>query len=89
MLQIHFSGIIYQYHRLNGDALKEQFPVRISGEIIVCRECLVDGPVDGETLGNLFETRANFIVKSYGGFSNNEYYENTVLQFKLIQEIPA
>lgn len=81
--------MISQYHILNGDALKGQFPVRVSGEIIVCRECLVDGPVDGETLDNLFETRANFIANSYDRFSKKEYYENAVLQFKLIRGIPA
>ncbi|NBC64259.1 MAG: hypothetical protein GVY07_01180 [Bacteroidetes bacterium] len=61
--------MISQYQILNGDALKGQFPVRVSGEIIVCRECLVDGPVNGETLDNLFERRANFIANSYDRFS--------------------
>lgn len=81
--------MIAQYHILNGDALLEQFPNRITGEIIVCRECLVDGPVDGKILDELFETRANFIATSYGGFSKEEYYDTTVLPFKLIQEIPS
>jgi len=36
-----------QYHILNGDALKEQFPDRIKGKIIIARECLVDGNVTG------------------------------------------
>ena len=81
--------MISQYHILNGDALKERFPDQISGEIIVCRECLVDGPVNGETLDDLFETRANFITTSYDGFLKEEYYEEAVLQFNLIQGIPA
>lgn len=81
--------MIAQYHILNGDALKEQFPSRIAGEMIVCRECLVDGPVDGKTLDELFETRANFITTGYDGFSEDEYYDNSVLQFKLIQGIPS
>ncbi|WP_211277476.1 hypothetical protein [Nonlabens spongiae] len=38
------------YHILNGDALKEQFPKTIPGKIIVGRECLVDGPVQGDSL---------------------------------------
>ena len=38
------------FHILNGDALKSQFPERILGEIIVARECLVDGPVEGHRL---------------------------------------
>ncbi|GJM35445.1 MAG: hypothetical protein DHS20C18_44460 [Saprospiraceae bacterium] len=39
-----------QYHILNGDSLKEQFPENIQGEIIIARECLVDGSVKGRTL---------------------------------------
>lgn len=81
--------MIAQYHILNGDALKEQFPNRIAGEIIVCSECLVDGPVDGETLDDLFETRANFIAISYDGFSEEGYYETALLEFNLIQGIPS
>ncbi len=37
-----------QYHILNGDSLKEQFPENIQGDIIVARECLVDGNVKGK-----------------------------------------
>lgn len=81
--------MISQYHVLNGDALKRQFPARIAGEVIVCRECLVDGPVNGEALDELFEARANFIAKSYGGFSKEGYHDSTVLQFNLIQAIPS
>lgn len=81
--------MIAQYHILNGDALKEQFPDRISGEIIVCRECLVEGPVDGKTLEELFETRTNFIASAYNGFSGGDYQETSVPQFNLIQGIPA
>ena len=55
------------YHILNGDALLDFFPESIlSGEIIVARECLVDGPQDGETPEAFWETRANFIAGEYG-----------------------
>ena len=55
------------YHILNGDALLDFFPESIlSGEIIVARECLVDGPQDGETLETFWETRSNFIAGEYG-----------------------
>ena len=43
-----------QYHILNGDSLKDQFPNKINGDIIITRECFVDGDVKG---GNLVETR--------------------------------
>lgn len=78
-----------QYHVLNGDALKDQFPEEISGEIIVCRECLVDGSVSGNNLDELFETRAWFISQNYGHFEREDYFEKTVTEFKKTAEIPA
>jgi hypothetical protein len=42
------------YHILNGDALKGQFPSEIPGQLIVARECLVDGDVSGESLSEFF-----------------------------------
>ena len=42
------------YHILNGDSLKNQFPKSISGELIVARECLVDGNIQGEDIMNYF-----------------------------------
>lgn len=80
--------MISQYHILNGDVLKEQFPDQIAGETIVCRECLVDGPVDGDSLEQFFETRAEFISESYGGFTKKEYYLKTVSEFKKICTLP-
>ena len=50
-------------HVLNGDALAEKFP--FPGEIIVCREALVDGPVDARTCDAFFEQRAEFISDSF------------------------
>lgn len=78
-----------QYHILNGDVLKNQFPKQISGEIIIARECLVDGPVDGESLDELFETRAIFIAEDYEGFQQEDYYQKTVSEFRKIQNIPS
>ena len=50
------------FHILNGDALKNQFPTdKIDGELIVARECLVDGPVESQTLDELFEVRSAFL----------------------------
>ncbi len=67
-----------QYHLLNGDALKEQFPESIEGEIIVARLCLVDGDVQAEGFSDLFQKRAKFISQQYEGFSEEDYYENTI-----------
>ena len=76
-----------QYHILNGDILKEQFP-DISGELIVARECLVDGDVNGKNLAELYNSRAKFISKNYRGYSIRDYYEKTVPEFQKIQDIP-
>lgn len=56
-----------QVHILNGDSLKQQFPEDIQGEIIVARECLVDGTVKGIILDEFFASRAKFISQNYGG----------------------
>ena len=76
-----------QYHILNGDALKEQFPGGIEGEKIIARECLVDGDVKGDDLTELYHSRAQFISNTYDGYSEEEYYEETVTEFKKIQGI--
>ena len=52
------------YHILNGDALKKIFP-NLPGEQIVMRECLVEGAVGGDTLEEIFQTRANFFDENY------------------------
>ena len=73
------------YHILNGDALKEQFPKSIQGKIIVAREALVDGNVEGESLEEFYETRARFISSHYAGYSKEDYFEKTVSEFEKIQ----
>ncbi len=75
-----------QYHVLNGDALGERFPEAISGELLVARECLVDGPVKGHSLTELFATRAEFL--SQLGTSKQHYYEKSASEFLKMLEIP-
>lgn len=77
-----------QYHILNGDALKTQFPKNIQGEILVTRECLVDGNVSGDNLSEFFKIRAQFISNNYKGFKEQDYFEKTVPEFQKIQNIP-
>jgi len=76
-----------QYHILNGDSLKDQFPEKIQGETIVARECLVDGNVKGSSLAELFHSRAQFISQNYKGHKEQDYYKNTVPEFQKIQSI--
>jgi len=77
-----------QYHVLNGDSLKEQFPQEIEGEIIVARECFVDGDVSSASLDELFKVRAKFISEVYGGYSIEDYYADSVSEFEKLQNIP-
>lgn len=76
-----------QYHIVNGDVLLQQFPESIQGELIVARECLVDGDVTGSNLDELFSSRAQFISNNYDGYSEQDYYDKTVSEFQKIQGI--
>lgn len=82
-----FKKMRRQYHILNGDSLKQQFPENIQGNIIVARECLVDGNVKGNDLEELFHTRSKFISDNYEGYSEKDYYEKTVPEFQKIKTI--
>jgi hypothetical protein len=56
------------YHILNGDALTDRFLLTgLPGETVIMKECLIEGPLDGETLLQFWKTRSKFIDESYGG----------------------
>jgi len=76
-----------QYHILNGDSLKEQFPKDILGQTIVTRECLVDGNIKGISQEEFFRNRAVFISETHG-CKMEDYYKITVSQFEQMKEIP-
>jgi len=76
------------YHILNGDALKEQFPKAVIGELIVTRECLVDGNVQGDSLTELFANRAKFL-ESYQEVPSGAYFKTTVPEITKIVNIPT
>ncbi|GLU54614.1 DUF1835 domain-containing protein [Dyadobacter frigoris] len=77
------------FHILNGDALLDNFPSELlTGEIIIARECLIDGPVGGATPEQFWETRAGFIQETYGE-EKEAYFEEVVTEFEKIKAIPA
>ena len=76
------------YHILNGDELKKQFPKDISGDLIITRECLVEGDVQGNNLTALCQTRAKYISNTYTAYSRNDYYSKTASELKKIEGIP-
>ncbi len=68
------------YHILNGGALAESFPsVHLDGEIIVDREALIDGDLQGNDLAEFWKTRAAYI-----GIPTAEYYDQVVAEFEKI-----
>lgn len=80
-------GHILTVHILNGDSLRDRFPSSLTGEILVARECLVEGSVNGETLEEFFETRAAFLNKTYDT-SRESYFHLTASQFTQIHDLP-
>lgn len=76
-----------EYHILNGDALANQLPSTIKGEILVTRECLVEGDVSGNTLNEFLLNRATHITTTYGESIEN-YQKNVASQILSISSIP-
>ena len=75
------------YHLLNGDALKEQFPSEFDQDYtIVVREGLVDGPVKGSNLDEFFQTRAEYLAQEYGG-TEHEYFNGVADEIRKVLNI--
>lgn len=79
--------VTMHYHILNGDALNEQFQEEIGGQLIVCRECLVEGDVSGENLNEVCSSRKDFFSKAYK-VTNVEYDKKSYAEFLKIINIP-
>ena len=75
---------INTYHVLNGDSLLIQFnETKLQGEVVICREALIDGEFAGNTLEDFWQTRANFLTTSYGA-TIDEYANNVKSEFEKI-----
>ncbi len=75
------------YHILNGDALKEQLAGMLEGEVIIFRECLVEGPVLASNYEEFFRNRAEFLRQSYGT-SLSDYNEFSAAELRRINDLP-
>ena len=75
-----------QVHILNGDCLKVQLQDIVKEKVIVMRECLIDGNVQGETLPELYASRANFTAQ-YPGCTVEGYYEVAAAEIDKIASI--
>ena len=77
-----------QVHILNGDSLKGQLHGLIEAELIIARECLIDGNVEGNSLAEFYRNRANFIAE-YDGLKADDYYLKTVPEIEKIIALPV
>jgi hypothetical protein len=74
-------------HVLAGDALAENFnKTGIDGEVVVCRECLIEGDVKAENLNDFWEIRADFIVSVYGE-NKEKYFETVADEFQKLNNL--
>ena len=75
------------YHVLPGDSLVETFEkTNIEGEIIVCRECLIEGDLEAENLEDFWQFRENYLSKTYPK-SENFYGENVRSEFEKLLNV--
>jgi hypothetical protein len=73
-------------HVLPGDAQIETFnETGIEGELAVCRECLVEGPVGMVKLEDFWKMRAEFLSEG----NPEAYFEKTVPEFEKLINAPA
>lgn len=64
-------------HVLAGDSLVEPFnQTNIEGEIIICRECLIDGDLKAKNLDIFWNVRETYLAKTYPKEPN--FYQNEV-----------
>jgi len=68
-----------RYHVAPGDAVADALrELKLDGEIIVCRECLVVGDVDSDSLAEFWDRRARFIAAEYA--EDEIVYHETVAE---------
>lgn len=72
------------YHILNGDALKSQFPRQLAGELIICREVLMDGPLEAHSSDEFYAKRAEFLNDNFGGDIGINYEKTILPEFQKI-----
>jgi hypothetical protein len=77
------------YHILTGDCLAETFKASpLQGSVIICRECLVEGPVNATTEERFWHARAQYL--SRGSKDESDFYFRSVKgEFDKIAEIAA
>jgi hypothetical protein len=76
-------------HVLPGDAIVEEFSrTGLEGQVAVCREALVDGPVNAEGLHDLWNLREEYFAETDPD-AENSYGQHIVAEFGKLIELPA
>lgn len=65
-----------EFHVLNGDALKYNWPSALGDQLIIFRECLVDGPIASDSIQKFWKTRQSFMTSNYD-VSSIDYLEKS------------
>ena len=78
-----------EVHVLNGDALFSRFPKEITGQRIICRECLIEGPLNSTSEEEFYTLRAQYLKNSYPEVTQEDYQQKTVAEFEKIKELTA
>jgi len=75
------------YHVLPGDAQVEAFTqTKLNGQVIVCREALIAGPLPAGDLDEFWQQRARFIFTEYGEDEIN-YHEKVADPINKLTEL--
>jgi hypothetical protein len=74
-------------HILNGDALIDRVQAAGFDNFIVCRECLVDGPVIAQSMDEFWKMRAAFLEGNQEEDQGN-YFDYVVPEFDKLKQIP-
>lgn len=76
-------------HMLPGDAVANGFGnVGLEGDVAVCRECLVDGPVEAEGLHDLWTLRREYLNSRYPN-SGVSYASEVAAELGKLIELPS
>src|SRR5688572_25294664 len=75
------------YHVLPGDSVVSEFAkTDIEGEVIVCRECFIVGPLDGDFPDQFWDDRAKFILSEYSE-DEIEYHERVADELERLDSV--
>ena len=77
------------YHILNGDALIDRFSATgLKGEMVVARECLIEGDLSGDTREAFYHTRAKYLAVTYPEV-HKSYFDEVITEFEKLAAAPS